>query len=89
MEFGNDDSNPTTCPIPNDPLDVPISFLGDTYASQTRDRSQCVRNDKGEEYCTCVFECGNGVWECVEGVYFFKQGCKKYCHGGECDGDGA
>jgi hypothetical protein len=89
MELGNDRPKETEYPSPNDLKDVPISFLGDTYASQTRDRSQCVRNDKGEEYCTCVFECGNGVWECVEGVYFFKQECKKYCHGGECDGDGA
>jgi hypothetical protein len=70
-------------------LDVPISFLGDRYANQTRDRSQCVSQAKGKEYCTCVFECGNGVWSCKDGSYKFVSGCRKYCHNGECDGDGA
>lgn len=69
---------------------VPISYLGDHYAHQTHNRSLCVSEEKAEkEYCTCVFECGNGVWSCNAGVYRFVSGCKKYCHAGECDSDGA
>ena len=69
-------------------LDVPISHLGAMYAKQTSDRSQCIIDDEGKEYCTCVFECGNGVWSCKDRAYTFVEGCKKYCHNGECDGDG-
>ena len=67
---------------------IPISHLGAIFAKQTDDRSQCIL-DRGKEYCTCVFECGNGVWSCKDGKFRFESGCKKYCHAGECDGDGA
>ncbi|KAH7092564.1 hypothetical protein FB567DRAFT_517451 [Paraphoma chrysanthemicola] len=70
-------------------LGIPISHLGNVYAKQTNDRSQCVSQDGGKEYCTCVFECGNGVWTCENGKLNYESGCKKYCHAGECDGDGA
>ncbi|KAF1916523.1 hypothetical protein BDU57DRAFT_447762 [Ampelomyces quisqualis] len=67
---------------------VPIAELGDIFAHQTSDRSQCVVEEE-KTYCTCVFECGNGVWSCRDDLYRFEKGCGKYCHGGECDGDGA
>jgi hypothetical protein len=68
---------------------VPIAFLGDMFANQTDSRAQCVIQERGGEYCTCVFECGNGIWSCSNGAYRFEKGCRKYCHKGECDGDGA
>lgn len=70
---------------------VPIAYLGGVFANQTRDRSQCVSQggEKEEEYCTCVFECGNGIWSCANGFYRFERGCRKYCHAGACDSDGA
>ncbi|KAF2029484.1 hypothetical protein EK21DRAFT_25248, partial [Setomelanomma holmii] len=64
---------------------IPISHLGTIFANQTSDRSQCIP-ESGVEYCTCVFECGNGVWTCLSGQLRFESGCKKYCHAGECDG---
>ncbi|OAL57463.1 hypothetical protein IQ07DRAFT_582619 [Pyrenochaeta sp. DS3sAY3a] len=66
---------------------IPIARLGDLYVRQTGDRSLCSVTEKGVSYCTCVFECGNGVWRCDgAGGFVFKQGCKKYCHAGVCDG---
>jgi hypothetical protein len=45
---------------------------------------------KEQKYCTCVFQCGNGVWR-HEGkdTWTFEKGCKKYCHAGQCDSQGA
>jgi hypothetical protein len=66
---------------------IPISTLGDWYAQQTGDRSLCVGAADGSEYCTCVFQCGNGVWQRDEkSGWVFDKGCKKYCHIGVCDG---
>jgi hypothetical protein len=58
--------------------------------------------EKEKEYCTCVFQCGNGVWRKPEkreekeggsaegeGGWLFEKGCKKYCHAGVCDSQGA
>ncbi|KAF5853775.1 hypothetical protein GGP41_006530 [Bipolaris sorokiniana] len=42
--------------------DISIASLGTLYAKQTGDRSLCTRQDNGSEYCTCIYECGNGVW---------------------------
>ena len=42
--------------------EIPIAKLGIWYAEQTGDRSLCVKQDDGSEYCTCVYQCGNGVW---------------------------
>ncbi|EUC31676.1 hypothetical protein COCCADRAFT_100623 [Bipolaris zeicola 26-R-13] len=43
-------------------LNISIASLGTLYAKQTGDRSLCTRQDDGSEYCTCIYECGNGVW---------------------------
>jgi len=53
------DSNPDT-------PEIPIAKLGTWYAEQTGDRSLCVKQDDGSEYCTCVYQCGNGVWQELE-----------------------
>jgi hypothetical protein len=50
--------------------------------------------EKEKEYCTCVFQCGNGVWKRTakkdeDGGWTFEKGCKKYCHAGVCDSQGA
>jgi hypothetical protein len=47
---------------------------------------------KEKEYCTCVFQCGNGVWrksEKGEGEWVWEKACRKYCHAGVCDSQGA
>ncbi|KAF7450622.1 hypothetical protein Ptr902_07580 [Pyrenophora tritici-repentis] len=46
--------------------EIPISTLGSWYAHQTHDRSLCTPQPNGTEYCTCILECGNGVWMCEE-----------------------
>jgi hypothetical protein len=90
MELGTNPPDPhRLSPILQMCTGVPIAFLGDMFANQTDSRAQCVIQEGGEEYCTCVFECGNGIWSCAQGSYRFEKGCKKYCHKGECDGDGA
>lgn len=69
--------------------------MGDWYAAQTGDRSLCTRQDDGSEYCTCIYECGNGIWvggqskedeEHEVKEWTWTEGCKKYCHIGVCDG---
>jgi hypothetical protein len=47
-------------------IEIPIPKLGDWYAEQTGDRSLCVLQDDGSEYCTCIYECGNGVWRSLD-----------------------
>ncbi|KAL1798468.1 hypothetical protein ACET3X_002505 [Alternaria dauci] len=82
-------------------LQIPIPKLGDWYAEQTGDRSLCVLQDDGSEYCTCIYECGNGVWRSPNetnhhswrhgdksSMWEWESGCKKYCHVGVCDGQG-
>ncbi|XP_014557436.1 hypothetical protein COCVIDRAFT_97132 [Bipolaris victoriae FI3] len=74
-------------------LNISIASLGTLYAKQTGDRSLCTRQDDGSEYCTCIYECGNGVWSFQEDQsttdvkdWTWQQGCGKYCHAGVCDG---
>lgn len=80
-------------------IEIPIPKLGDWYAEQTGDRSLCVLQDDGSEYCTCIYECGNGVWRSLDeskhdswrygnesSSWEWESGCKKYCHAGVCDG---
>ncbi|EUC45155.1 hypothetical protein COCMIDRAFT_96375 [Bipolaris oryzae ATCC 44560] len=43
-------------------FNISIGSLGALYAKQTGDRSLCTRQDDASEYCTCIYECGNGVW---------------------------
>lgn len=79
--------------------EIPIPKLGGWYAEQTGDRSLCVLQDDGSEYCTCIYECGNGVWRSLDeskhdswrygnesSSWEWELGCKKYCHAGVCDG---
>ncbi|KAH7347021.1 hypothetical protein BKA66DRAFT_432998, partial [Pyrenochaeta sp. MPI-SDFR-AT-0127] len=74
---------------------ISIATLGDIYVQQTGDHSLCSVTEEGNLYCTCVFECGNGVWTCSEKgnqkerSWMFEKGCKKYCHAGVCDAMGA
>ncbi|EOA86612.1 uncharacterized protein SETTUDRAFT_30944 [Exserohilum turcica Et28A] len=56
---------------------IPIAHLGAWYAAQTGDGSLCTRQPDGSLYCTCIYECGNGIWS---------YGCNKYCHAAICDG---
>ncbi|CBX91308.1 predicted protein [Plenodomus lingam JN3] len=68
---------------------ISIAQLGILYVQQTGDRSLCTTTSRGESYCPCVFECGNGIWrgdgEWMGGLVF-EKGCGKYCHAGVCDG---
>lgn len=83
---------PTT--LSNIYIEIPISHIGNWYAAQTGDRSLCTRQDDGSEYCTCIYECGNGIWVSVQGKHeedevkewTWTEGCEKYCHIGVCDG---
>ncbi|KAJ6279483.1 hypothetical protein J3E71DRAFT_401573 [Bipolaris maydis] len=75
-----------------------LTSLGTLYAKQTGDRSLCTRQDDGSEYCTCIYECGNGVWSYHHDQstttsttthvsdWTWERGCGKYCHAGVCDG---
>ncbi|KAJ5063199.1 hypothetical protein J3E72DRAFT_237504 [Bipolaris maydis] len=79
-------------------LNISIASLGTLYAKQTGDRSLCTRQDDGSEYCTCIYECGNGVWSYHHDQstttsttthvsdWTWERGCGKYCHAGVCDG---
>ncbi|KAL6161034.1 hypothetical protein ACJQWK_08840 [Exserohilum turcicum] len=44
---------------------IPIAHLGAWYAAQTGDGSLCTRQPDGSLYCTCIYECGNGIWSYV------------------------